>query len=182
MSDRDNSYGNYSGRWPGVVKEYDAARRMCRVEIPGMTDGAELYPWAEIEYPIGDKSLHGDHASEIEILPEDAVWIAFIGGDSRYPIITGYRNARAGNSTDWRLWHHANVKIKADDKVQVESGGAMGLSSEAELSATATGQMQFEAGEQMRFSASALEFASSGSGSAACSGTFSIQASAINLN
>ena len=56
-------------------------RRICRLEIPGLTDGADTLPEAEIEYPVGD-----------------TVWVAFIGGDPRYPIITGSRNPQAGNS------------------------------------------------------------------------------------
>ena len=113
MSDRDNNYGNYSGRWPAVVREYDAKRRLCRVEIPGITDGAETLPNAEIEYPIGDRT-RGAFETEIEILENDAVWVSFIGGDPRYPIITGWRVPREGNSVGWRRWHHENIEILAE--------------------------------------------------------------------
>lgn len=123
MSDRDNNYGNYSGRWPAIVREYDAERRLCRVEIPGITDGAETLPNAEIEYSIGDKP-RGKWASEIEILPGDAVWIDFIGGDPRYPIITGYRNPRAGNDKGTRRWHHAKIEILGDDAIRIAVGGS----------------------------------------------------------
>ncbi|WP_211441388.1 hypothetical protein [Collimonas humicola] len=101
-------------RLPGIVRSYLAASRECRVEIPGLTDGADVLPLAEIEYPIGDKSRAASHATEIEILPGDLVWLAFEGGDPRYPIITGFRNARAGNAIDWRRWHHANIELTAD--------------------------------------------------------------------
>jgi hypothetical protein len=104
------------GRYPATVKSYDKVTRMCRVEIPGITQGGDVFPLAEIEYSIGDKSriVEGQHSTEIEILVGDPVWVAFIGGDARYPIITGYRNPQSGNSVDWRRWHHANMALFAD--------------------------------------------------------------------
>lgn len=104
------------GRYPAVVKSYDKVKRLCRVEIPGITDGGDVFPLAEIEYPIGDKSriVTGQHQTEIEILIGDHVWVAFIGGDPRYPVITGYRNPQTGNAVDWRRWHHANMALIAD--------------------------------------------------------------------
>lgn len=108
------SYGFLPGRYPAIVRSYDAATRLCRVEIPGLTDGGDVLPLAEIEYAIGDKSRNGVNATEIEITAGDTVWVAFIGGDARYPIITGYRNPQAGNSAGWRRWHHANMELLAD--------------------------------------------------------------------
>lgn len=115
-----SEYGMMPGRYPAIVRQYDAQRRTCRVEIPGLTDGGEVLPDAEIEYPIGDKS----RATEIEMLPGDTVWIAFIGGDSRYPIITGYRNAQSGNAGGWRRWHHANIELLADNVLRLVVGGS----------------------------------------------------------
>ncbi len=108
------TYGFWPGRYPAIVRSYDAGARMCRVEIPGLTDGGDVLPLAEIEYSLGDKSRAGANATEVEITAGDAVWVAFIGGDARYPIITGYRNPQAGNSTGWRRWHHANMELLAD--------------------------------------------------------------------
>ncbi|NCC41652.1 MAG: hypothetical protein EOM21_20000 [Gammaproteobacteria bacterium] len=119
---RGNDYGNYGGRWPAIVREYDADSRTCRIEIPGITDGADPLPRAEIEFPIGDKSrafAKGGVLTEIEILPGDPVWIAFIGGDPRYPLITGYRNARQRNDKGWRRWHHQNVGVYADFEIEL---------------------------------------------------------------
>ena len=116
-------YGLMPGRYPAIVKTYNQARRTCRVEIPGLTDGGDVLPEAEIEYPIGDKSRAGTNATEIEITPGDTVWVAFIGGDPRYPIITGYRNPQAGNSADWRRWHHANIELIADAEMRLVVGG-----------------------------------------------------------
>jgi hypothetical protein len=116
-------YGLMPGRYPAIVKTYSQARRTCRVEIPGLTDGGDVLPEAEIEYPIGDKSRAGANTTEIEITPGDTVWVAFIGGDPRYPIITGYRNPQAGNSADWRRWHHANIELIADAEMRLVVGG-----------------------------------------------------------
>lgn len=121
-ADRDNGYGQYGGRWPAIVREYDKVKRLCRVEIPGLTDGCEVFPWAEIEYPIGDKSRGSEYATEIEILPDDAVWVAFVGADSRNPIITGWRLPREDNDVDWRRWHHKNVEIVADETIIIRVG------------------------------------------------------------
>ena len=116
-------YGLMPGRYPAIVKSYNQARRTCRIEIPGLTDGGDVLPEAEIEYSIGDKSRAGANETEIEITPGDTVWVAFIGGDPRYPIITGYRNPQAGNSADWRRWHHANIELIADAEMRLVVGG-----------------------------------------------------------
>ena len=118
-----SDYGAMPGRYPAIVKTYDPARRTCRVEIPGLTDGGDVLPEAELEYPIGEKSRAGANATEIEVLPGDTVWVAFIGGDSRYPIITGWRNPQAGNSTGWRRFHHANVELLAEAVMRLIAGG-----------------------------------------------------------
>lgn len=128
-----SDYGLMPGRYPAVVKEYLKDRRTCRVEIPGLTDGADVFPEAEIEYPIGDKSKSGAHFTEIEIVAGDTVWIAFIGGDPRYPIITGWRNPQTGNGVDWRRWHHANMELLADQLMKLISGGDMLLKSATKI-------------------------------------------------
>ncbi len=116
-------YGTLPGRYPGIVKSYDPRCRTCRVEIPGLTDGGDVLPEAEIEYSIGDKSRAGAWETEIEILPNDPVWIAFIGGDPRFPIVTGWRNPQAGNSVGWRRWHHRNIELVGDDLICQQAGG-----------------------------------------------------------
>lgn len=116
--------GLMHGRYPAIVASYDKAKRTCRVKIPPLTDGAEVFPEAEIEYPIGDKSRAGDFETEIEILAGDPVWVAFIGGDPRYPIITGWRNPQSGNSANWRRWHHANIELLADNILRLKVGAS----------------------------------------------------------
>jgi hypothetical protein len=81
-------------------------------------------PLAEIEYPLGDKSRSGANATEIEITAGDTVWIAFIGGDPRYPIVTGYRNPQAGNAVAWRRWHHKNIELIADETLRLVVGSS----------------------------------------------------------
>jgi len=117
-----DKYGYMPGRYPAVVRSYDQQRRTCRVEMPDLTEGGDVLPEAEIEYSIGDKSRLGQYETEIEILPGDTVWISFIGGDSRYPIITGYRNPQAGNSVDWRRWHHENIEFLANVLINALAG------------------------------------------------------------
>lgn len=107
----------FSDRYPGVVKEYQANPRICRVHIEGLTDGAEEYPKAAIEYPLGDKSKN----TEIEILAGDLVWLCFIGGDPNRPLITGYRNPEDGNDVDWRRIHHKNIEQTADDQYIIKA-------------------------------------------------------------
>jgi hypothetical protein len=113
--------GSYPGRYPAIVKSYDKVTRTCRVEIPGITDGGDVLPNAEIEYAIGDKSRTGANATEIEILAGDTIWVAFIGGDARYPLVTGYRNPSSGNNVDWRRFHHANIELTADGTLKLNA-------------------------------------------------------------
>lgn len=116
-----NDYGQMIGRHPAIVKSYDKNKRTCRIEIPGLTDGADVLPEAEIDYPIGDKSVSGAYSTEIEIIPGDTVWVEFIGADARYPVIISYRNPQVGNSIDWRRFHHANIEITADGVLKLNA-------------------------------------------------------------
>jgi len=121
-------YGLLPGRYPAIIDSVDQNKRLCRIKIPGLTEGADHLPLAEMEYPIGEKSRHKDYATEIEILPGDLVWIAFIGGDARYPIITGFRNPQSGNDINWRRWHHTNIQLMADSQLQLQSGNELVIS------------------------------------------------------
>lgn len=106
---------NLPSLWPGEVESYDGPTRTCKVRIPGITDGSSELPTAVFNTPLGDRA-QGDHQTEIRILPGDLVWLMFEGGDPRFPIIMGYRTARAGNPVDWRRWRHANIEMTADGK------------------------------------------------------------------
>lgn len=115
--------GQLFGKYPGVVIDYDQVTRTCRVQIPGISDGGDSHLIAEIMYPLGDKPriIDGQHHTEIEMLPGDHVWLEFIGGDQRYPLIVGYRSPNSGNSLGWRRWHHANIEITADGVLRLNA-------------------------------------------------------------
>jgi hypothetical protein len=123
MSDSDQAHGFIPGKLPAVVASYDKKRRECRVHIPGLTDGTGPGISAEIEYPIGDKSKAGEFSTDILILAGDTVWVEFECGDARYPIITGFRNPRVGNGTDWRRFHQDNIELLAVKLMQFIAGG-----------------------------------------------------------
>lgn len=123
MSESDQSHGFIPGKLPAVVASYDKNRRECRVHIPGLTDGTGPGISAEIEYPIGDKSKAGEFSTDILILAGDHVWVEFECGDARYPIITGFRNPRVGNGTDWRRFHQDNIELLAVKLMQFIAGG-----------------------------------------------------------
>ena len=101
-----------------VVKEYSPASHRARIEIPGMTDGADTLPEAEIMYPIGE--LHSD--TEILIREGDKVYIDWlIDGDSRTPVIVGYRNPKTGNLVDIRRIRQANIELIADSHILLDA-------------------------------------------------------------
>lgn len=84
---------------------------------------------AEIEYPVGEDS----RLTEREMLAGDLVWVTFIAGDSRYPLITGYRNPRVGNVSGIRRLHQQTVKVLADGTLHLQGasitieGGSVNL-------------------------------------------------------
>lgn len=144
MSNNTGS-GRLSGLWPAVVKSYDGPSRTCIVDIPGITDGADAGLEAEIKYPIGDKSAHAT-MTEIEILAGDKVWVEFIQGDPRYPIITGWRNPRTGNDTAFRRFHHANVELLGDALVVLSAGDQLRFQGGGDVQAEGGGEVRIKGG------------------------------------
>lgn len=127
---------------PGFVVSVDAARRLYRVSIPGVTDGAEVLPLAMVSYPIGDKSEH----TEIRILPGDRVWLDFVNGDPRFPIITGFRPKETDNAMEWRRWHHDNIELQADDDMRLlATAGNLLAQAGVNVTVLAGGQVLVEA-------------------------------------
>ena len=110
-------------KWPAIIAEVDRERREVRVSIPPLTDGASELPIAEIEYPIGDDSLN----TEIRMVVGRPVWVSFIAGDQRRPIITGFRNPNTGNVVGMRRWNHDNFEINADQVLTINAGAAINL-------------------------------------------------------
>lgn len=130
-------------RYPAVVAEVDRERREVRVEIPGLTDGADRFPLAEIEYPIGDRS----EQTEIRILPGDRVWVSFINGDSRYPIITGFRTKHTDNEVGTRRWVHDNFELVADGRYRLQAGESIVLEVGASVVTITDGKVQVDSGQ-----------------------------------
>lgn len=111
--------------YPGFVRVVDRARREVRVEIPPLTDGASIWPKADINYPIGDDSKD----TEIRIVEGLPVNISFHNGDPRYPVIMGFRNPHVGNEVGWRRWNHDNIEWNADKEAHVAAGETINLDS-----------------------------------------------------
>lgn len=138
---------------PGFVESVNRETRRCRVRFPG-TEGAEKLPEADVLYPLGDKSEH----TEIRILPGDRVWLDFVNGDPRFPIILGFRPKETDNAMEWRRWHHDNIELTADTdfivtatggSVLIEAGTVVTIRAPAihlEGPTTVTGHLTFEAG------------------------------------
>lgn len=110
---------------PAFVRTVDGnrQRREIRVEIPPYTDGASILPLAEMCYPMGDASTN----TEIRIVPDTPVWVAFRGGDPRYPIIMGFRPVNEGNEQSTRRWNHDNIEFNADEVFTINAGSKIAL-------------------------------------------------------
>jgi hypothetical protein len=121
MTDKPGNYGYLPGKYPAVVKSYDKVTRTCRVEIPGLTDNADSLMNAEVLFPVGYRADSAQqYPTEIEILPEDKVYVEFLGGDARNPLIVGARAGKTGNSVDFRRIHHANIELLATAIINIK--------------------------------------------------------------
>lgn len=125
------------------VEVNDRKQRLYRVRIPGLTDGAAVQPRAKVMQSLGDKS----DDTEIRILPGDPVWLAFERGDTRAPIIVGYRTRHDdANVVGWRRWAHDNIQFTADDQflvlaanVTIKATGNITASAQGDVSVSASG-------------------------------------------
>jgi hypothetical protein len=108
------------GRYlPAFVASYEPGSGLARVRIPGLTDGAEVFPLAELCYPIG----HRSEDSELLIRAGDRVWVDLINDDPRFPIIVGFRPMQTGNRVGVTRIEQDAVEIVATGNVQVLSAG-----------------------------------------------------------
>lgn len=110
-------------RTPAVVVSYTAKAKTCEIQLPGLTDGAGAHLICEIELAIGDRG----EDTEIRIKPGDKIWVDFINGDARYPIMTGFRAQQDVNMVGTRHWEHANFTINADDTILLTAGKSIKL-------------------------------------------------------
>jgi len=108
---------------PGFVRSVDRDRREVRVEFAPYTDGASEWPLAELCYALGDDS----DDTEIRIVDGKPVWLAFRGGDPRYPIIMGHRPVNVGNVVGMRRWNHDNFELNADEVFTINAGTKIAL-------------------------------------------------------
>lgn len=126
MSQQSSSNGLIYGKFPAIVKSYNAATRECIIQTP---TGTEVD--AEIEYSIGDNSKK----TEIAIHAGDQVWCEFIQGDSRRALITGWRNPKKGNSSGTRRWEHVNIELSATSSIKCVVGGMTFLITSSDVTA-----------------------------------------------
>jgi hypothetical protein len=117
---------------PAIIKSYDKEKRTVKISVAGLSDGDKDLPEAELMYSMGDRFVD----TEIKIMEGDLVWIDFMGGDERYPIVMGYRNPEHGNSFDWRRWKHKNIELNAEQELKLEAG--------ADINATAAGAANYK--------------------------------------
>ncbi|HHO0939047.1 TPA: phage baseplate assembly protein V [Aeromonas hydrophila] len=78
------------GKWRARVENVQHPLRhyKAQVRVLGRDDDLppEALPWAEYELPLGTRENNGG-VSPVE--PGDYVWVEFVGGDTRCPVITG---------------------------------------------------------------------------------------------
>lgn len=124
---------------PGFVESYDKAKHQARVRWPGMT-GAQPYPKAELLLPIGCSA----DSSDFYIRPGDRVWLDFVNGDPRFPIITGYRAPETDNAIDVRRLVHLGIELEAvENDIVLKAAGnvviqAVKLIVQADIESTGT--------------------------------------------
>lgn len=152
MTDKPGNYGYLPGKYPAVVKSYDKTTRTCKVEIPGLTDNADTLMTAEICYPVGFRADSAQqYPTEIEILPEDKVFVEFLGGDARNPLIVGARTGKTGNSVDFRRIHHANIELLATSIINIK-GATVNIEANVNITGSSVKHNGKEIGENSRHS------------------------------
>ncbi|WP_138590674.1 phage baseplate assembly protein V [Pseudoalteromonas ruthenica] len=71
-----------------VSVDHPKSLQMCQVRLLGLWDEVpdKDLPWAEYHLPFGARANEGDFKP---CQPGDTVWVEFVAGDSRFPLITG---------------------------------------------------------------------------------------------
>lgn len=138
---------------PAFVRSVDRDSREIRVEIPPHTDGASEWPTAEMCYPIGDDSPN----TEIRVVVGMPVWVAFRGGDERYPIIMGHRPVNTGNEVGTRRWNHDNFELNADDDYTLNAGKTVHINAGTQIKLAVGGSTITITGAQIAAIASLIK-------------------------
>lgn len=78
------------GRWRAVVENINHPKKhyKAQVRVLGRDEGLppESLAWAEYILPLGTRANNG---AVCPVEPGDYVWVEFVGGDTRAPLITG---------------------------------------------------------------------------------------------
>lgn len=111
------AWGNQRvSKWPAFIHSYDLERREIAVTMP-QTEGGEVPLVAELMYPLGADSRYTD----IYLEPGMPVWVEFIGGDPRFPLVVGNRTVRTGNNLTTRRQRHDNFEFNAVKRFDVNT-------------------------------------------------------------
>ena len=93
MADGKKHYGKFNAR----VVSVDDPEKKCRVKVQvyDHTDGVptESLPWAMTSLPLGSRKGEGA-VNPVQV--GDEVWVEYIGGDSRRPLVVGSAMATPG--------------------------------------------------------------------------------------
>jgi len=163
-------------RKAAIIRGYNAQTRRVKVEILGLTEGAEEFPEAELEYPLGDDT------TETEIRLRPLVWVDFINDDMRYPIVTGNRCKNAGNDTEWRRFKHENIQLEAFQDMVLTVGNNLEITVQGTTSINGTGDVTIESGATVLVKAGASTVSITDSGVTVESTTVDINATTTTVN
>lgn len=132
--------------YPAIIREYNRPTRQCRIEIPGMTDGAEVFPLAECLQPLGDRT----EDNEIRLKVGDRVYVQFLNGDPRHPLIVGFRAKNASNNIGRRHLEQDNIHTISDETQLHEAGTSYTTTAGTSQSHTAETTFLIEAGTEIK--------------------------------
>ena len=88
---------HYAGRFIAEVVSVDDPEKRCRIKVNvyDIFDGVPVrdLPWAVFSLPLGSRAGEG---MLCPVRVGDMVWVEFIGGDTRRPVVVGGAHASPG--------------------------------------------------------------------------------------